>query len=237
MSKVVSFPQSEPTVINDHMRNYDLSLLLSNTSNAVAAPPQSAPMPVPVIDEPASTGVTSPLQAPVAGDFVPALAEAPAIHVSPPLPPGVTTRSLPGKSCPRKFTDGTIQCDPNRRSFFAEPTSHRLALSEPAWHNAMEADFDALQKNNTWALIPRPTGVNVVSSNPVFHARTKYIEVDFHFVREKVALGALDVQFISSSDQVADGFTKPTTRNMLDRLRYNLNLVAVKIEGECKQGS
>lgn len=58
--------------------------------------------------------------------------------------------------------------------------------------------------------------------------------MDFHFVREKVALGALDVRFVSSNDQVADGFTKPATRYILDRLRHNLNLVTVKIEGECK---
>ena len=78
-------------------------------------------------------------------------------------------------------------------------------------------------------------GATYLTTNPVFHARTKHIEVDFHFLREKVAMGALDVCFISSNDQIADGFTKPTTRNMLDRLRHNLNLVMVKIEGECKQ--
>ncbi|KAI3665499.1 hypothetical protein L6452_44126 [Arctium lappa] len=157
MSKVVSFPQSKPTVVNDHMRNYDLSFLLSNTSNVAAKPPQSAPMPAPVIDvprpctiedtcihgpapappvmgaqEPALTGVTSSLQAPVAGDFVPAPAEALTIHALSPPPPGVTIRGRARKSFPWKFTDGTIQYDPNRRAFFAEPTSHRMALSEPA---------------------------------------------------------------------------------------------------------
>ena len=65
--------------------------------------------------------------------------------------------------------------------------------------------------------IPRPRA-------PVFHAQTKHIEIDFHFVREKVAMGALDVRFVSSADQVADGFTKPVTVQMLDRLRRNLNL-------------
>lgn len=40
-------------------------------------------------------------------------------------------------------------------------------------------------------------GATYLTANPMFHARTKHIEVDFHFVREKVALGALEVHFVS----------------------------------------
>ena len=67
-------------------------------------------------------------------------------------------------------------------------------------------------------------GATYLSANPVFHARTKHIEIDFHFVREKVALGALDVRFITSGDQLADVFTKPATQHILRRFSSNLNL-------------
>jgi hypothetical protein len=68
-------------------------------------------------------------------------------------------------------------------------------------------------------------GATYLSANLVFHARTKHIEIDFHFVRKKVALGALAVKFISSSDQLADVFTKPVSLQVLVRFRSNLNLV------------
>jgi hypothetical protein len=73
-------------------------------------------------------------------------------------------------------------------------------------------------------------GATYLTANPVFHARTKHIEIDFHFEREKVALGALEVRFVSFADQIADAFTKPVTKQMLQKLRTNLNLVSVSLD-------
>jgi histone deacetylase 1/2 len=68
-------------------------------------------------------------------------------------------------------------------------------------------------------------GAKYLSANPIFHARTKHIEVDFHFVREQVAQKLLDIRFINTGDQLADGFTKPVTVAKMKEFRSNLNLV------------
>lgn len=46
-------------------------------------------------------------------------------------------------------------------------------------------------------------GATYLTTNPMFRARMKHIEVDFHFVHEQVARKAMEVRFISSKDQVA----------------------------------
>ena len=50
-----------------------------------------------------------------------------------------------------------------------------------------------------------------IASNLVFHARTKHIEVNYHFVRELVLQHDLQVKFVASQDQLVDLLTKDLT--------------------------
>ncbi|RVW55201.1 Retrovirus-related Pol polyprotein from transposon RE2 [Vitis vinifera] len=59
-----------------------------------------------------------------------------------------------------------------------------------------------------------------IASNPVFHERTKHIEVDCHFIREKIASGCVATSFVNSNDQLADIFTK-SLRGL--RIKYICN--------------
>jgi hypothetical protein len=44
-------------------------------------------------------------------------------------------------------------------------------------------------------------GSIALAKNPVFHGRSKHVDVQHHFVREKVASGELEVQFVPTKDQ------------------------------------
>ena len=83
--------------------------------------------------------------------------------------------------------------------------------AEAIWLESLLKELGVVQQR-TPILWCDNLGATYLTASPVFHARTKHIEIDFHFVRDRVAAGALQVKFISSSDQLADVFTKPATQ-------------------------
>ncbi|KAM1243720.1 hypothetical protein ACFX2G_035943 [Malus domestica] len=63
-----------------------------------------------------------------------------------------------------------------------------------------------------------------LAKNPIFHARTKHVEIDYHYIREKVLAKQLDVRFVCTQDQVADIFTKSLSKSRFTFLRHKLSL-------------
>ena len=63
-----------------------------------------------------------------------------------------------------------------------------------------------------------------MAKNLVYHSRTKHIEIDIHFIRNKVLNKELSIQYISSADQAADIMTKPLSFIQFNYLRAKLNV-------------
>ena len=68
------------------------------------------------------------------------------------------------------------------------------------------------------------TGAKALIDNPIFHSRTKHIEVDIHFIREKVANKVLEVRYVPTKLQKVDLFTKALSASRFCFLRDQLFL-------------
>jgi hypothetical protein len=109
-----------------------------------------------------------------------------------------------------------------RSSIEVEYKSLANATTELIWVEALLRELGVKLKKKP-CLWCDNLGAIFMSANPVFHACTKHIEIDFHFVIERVARNLLDIKFISSKDQVA-GFTKALPVKKLEEFKRNLNI-------------
>jgi len=70
-----------------------------------------------------------------------------------------------------------------------------------------------------------------LSKNPVFHERSKHIDVRFHFIRECVGDGRkLNIEHVCTEEQIADILTKPLARERFCELRDKLGVIEISKE-------
>jgi hypothetical protein len=64
-----------------------------------------------------------------------------------------------------------------------------------------------------------------LAHNRIYHARTKHIEIQHHFVREKVHSKEIDLIYCNTTDNVADIFTKPLGKMNFEECRKQLGVI------------
>lgn len=66
-----------------------------------------------------------------------------------------------------------------------------------------------------------------IANNQVFHQRTKYVELDWHFIRDKVKEKVIALEHITSETHVADILTKALSTSRRQQLKSKLRMVDI----------
>jgi hypothetical protein len=67
-------------------------------------------------------------------------------------------------------------------------------------------------------------GAIALASNNKFHARTKHIDIRYHFIRALIRSKDFALQYIPTDENIADAFTKPLPRPRLEKLRRKMGV-------------
>ncbi|PKU87826.1 Retrovirus-related Pol polyprotein from transposon TNT 1-94 [Dendrobium catenatum] len=89
----------------------------------------------------------------------------------------------------------------------SEQKALSAATSDVIWLHRLAAELD-LPQNSPTQIYCDNTSAIALARNPVFHARTKHIEIDYQFIRQHLKTGAISLSHIPSEEQIADILTK-----------------------------
>ncbi|GKA14806.1 retrovirus-related pol polyprotein from transposon TNT 1-94 [Tanacetum coccineum] len=88
------------------------------------------------------------------------------------------------------------------------------------WIKSQLADYDVLY--DKVPIFCDNTSVIAISNNPVLHSRTKHIDIRYHFIRDHILKGDIELHFVPTDLHLADIFTKPLAEPSFTRLVADL---------------
>lgn len=107
----------------------------------------------------------------------------------------------------------------------AEYMGETQATKEAIWLRRLLGELLSHKENPTATIIFGDNqGAIALARNPQFHARTKHIAIQHHFVREAQARGEVDIQYTPTEQQVADGLTKALPKDAFLKFRNAVSL-------------
>ena len=105
----------------------------------------------------------------------------------------------------------------------AEYISASEATAQAIWLRFVLEDFGELQTEAT-PLQCDTTFAITITKNPMFHQKTKHIDRRYHFIKDALQEGIIDLVYYPTNEQLVDIFTKPLAKDRFNYLRSKLGV-------------
>lgn len=105
----------------------------------------------------------------------------------------------------------------------AEYVAASMNCTQAIWMRHMLEGFKIDMSEPVTINCDNTSAINI-SKNPILHARTKHIELKYHFLRERVQDKEVKMEYVKSKDQLADIFTKPLPKATFEFLTSKLGV-------------
>lgn len=105
----------------------------------------------------------------------------------------------------------------------AEYIAASATCTQVLWMKRQLEDLGVKVEGPTPILCDNSSAINI-SKNPVQHSKTKHIDIRYHFLKDEVQKGTVQLVFVPTKDQIADIFTKPLPKDLFEDLRSRLGM-------------
>ena len=115
---------------------------------------------------------------------------------------------------------GATEADAGASAPVGPSVATPLAAQEAIWLNQLTKNLrnDTTTKEPIVIFEDNQSAI-CMAKNPQFHGRTKHIEIKYHFIRDQVKKGTVELKYCQTEDMIADIFTKGLQRDKFAKLR------------------
>ena len=104
---------------------------------------------------------------------------------------------------------------------------------EGVWLRKLLSDLFDLQLDATCIYYDNHSCVKL-SDNPVFHDKSKHIEIKYHYIMDMVQKGAVKLQYVAMDEEIADVLTNPLARVKFEYCREKLGVLHIEVPSKEK---
>ncbi|KAL5840582.1 hypothetical protein ACOSQ4_013190 [Xanthoceras sorbifolium] len=114
----------------------------------------------------------------------------------------------------------------SKSSAESEFRSMATGICEGIWLKRVMAELGMDDQGSVKIMCDNQAAISM-AKDPVFHDKTKHVEIDRHFIKEKLEGGIIKLIYTPTSSQTADILTKPLPRSSFENLTLKLGMVNI----------